>query len=147
MLAGSHPDLFKAISIIHPAMLDSADVDSLQVPLGLFPSKDEPEDTVKEIVKLLEKKEFAGKCRNKTYPNMWVHFSFLGRVGFCTHEKYTYIVLHILTLSITFSLRNSTLMKHRHHGWAAARADLKNEENKKAYQDVYERVAEFFQQV
>jgi len=30
------------------------------------------------------------------------------------------------------------------HGWAAARADLKNEDNKKAFEDVYGRLAEFF---
>jgi len=31
------------------------------------------------------------------------------------------------------------------HGWAAARADLKNEENKKEFEDVYGKLAEFFQ--
>ncbi|KAF5375018.1 hypothetical protein D9758_000097 [Tetrapyrgos nigripes] len=30
------------------------------------------------------------------------------------------------------------------HGWAAARGDLKNEENKKEYEDVYNRLANFF---
>jgi dienelactone hydrolase len=33
---------------------------------------------------------------------------------------------------------------YRHHGWAAARADLKNEENIKQFEDVYERLAKFF---
>ncbi|KAK0548193.1 hypothetical protein OC846_004583 [Tilletia horrida] len=32
----------------------------------------------------------------------------------------------------------------QHHGWAAARADLDNESNKKAYEDVYSRLAAFF---
>ncbi|GAK63557.1 dienelactone hydrolase family protein [Moesziomyces antarcticus] len=31
-----------------------------------------------------------------------------------------------------------------HHGWAAARADLKDEGNKKNFQDVYQRLADFF---
>jgi len=31
------------------------------------------------------------------------------------------------------------------HGWAAARADLKNEDNKKAYEDVYGKLVNFFQ--
>ncbi|KAG7561868.1 hypothetical protein FFLO_02685 [Filobasidium floriforme] len=31
-----------------------------------------------------------------------------------------------------------------HHGWAAARADLKDPENKKAFEDVYGRLATFF---
>jgi dienelactone hydrolase len=35
----------------------------------------------------------------------------------------------------------------RHHGWAAARGDLSNEENKKEYEDVYSRVAAFFKSV
>jgi len=30
------------------------------------------------------------------------------------------------------------------HGWASSRADFKNEENLKEYKDVYERLAEFF---
>ncbi|KAJ9094008.1 hypothetical protein QFC20_006988 [Naganishia adeliensis] len=34
-----------------------------------------------------------------------------------------------------------------HHGWAAARGDLSNEENKKEYEDVYSRVAAFFKSV
>ncbi|KIK71401.1 hypothetical protein GYMLUDRAFT_33563 [Collybiopsis luxurians FD-317 M1] len=32
-----------------------------------------------------------------------------------------------------------------HHGWAAARADLKNEENKKEFEDVYTRLVNYFQ--
>lgn len=32
----------------------------------------------------------------------------------------------------------------RHHGWAAARADLKDPENKKQYEDVYRRLGEYF---
>jgi dienelactone hydrolase len=35
----------------------------------------------------------------------------------------------------------------RHHGWAAARGDLSNEENKKECEDVYSRVAAFFKSV
>jgi len=31
-----------------------------------------------------------------------------------------------------------------HHGWAAARADLKNEENKKEFEDVYTKITTFF---
>jgi hypothetical protein len=32
----------------------------------------------------------------------------------------------------------------RHHGWAAARADLGDSENKKQFEDVYKRLAEHF---
>jgi hypothetical protein len=34
----------------------------------------------------------------------------------------------------------------RHHGWAAARADLKDEENLKQFEDVYKRLADYFGQ-
>ncbi|KAK6909275.1 hypothetical protein I203_103292 [Kwoniella mangroviensis CBS 8507] len=34
-----------------------------------------------------------------------------------------------------------------HHGWAAARADLKNPENLKQYEDVYQRTADYFAKV
>ncbi|TFK36788.1 dienelactone hydrolase [Crucibulum laeve] len=34
--------------------------------------------------------------------------------------------------------------KNMFHGWAAARADLKNDENKKEYEDVYSKLADFF---
>ncbi|KAK0524200.1 hypothetical protein OC834_003692 [Tilletia horrida] len=34
--------------------------------------------------------------------------------------------------------------KDQHHGWAAARADLDKESNKKAYEDVYSRLGDFF---
>lgn len=33
---------------------------------------------------------------------------------------------------------------HSHHGWAAARADLDDTENKKQFEDVYKRLADFF---
>jgi hypothetical protein len=35
-------------------------------------------------------------------------------------------------------------LMRRHHGWAAARADLGNEENLKQFEDVYKRLAGFF---
>ncbi|KAF6766486.1 dienelactone hydrolase [Ephemerocybe angulata] len=35
--------------------------------------------------------------------------------------------------------------KNMFHGWAAARGDLKNEENRKEYDDVYKRLVTFFQ--
>ena len=36
------------------------------------------------------------------------------------------------------------MLIHRHHGWAAARANLKDAENLKQYEDVYRRLGEFF---
>ncbi|PWN48565.1 alpha/beta-hydrolase [Violaceomyces palustris] len=36
------------------------------------------------------------------------------------------------------------LYKENHHGWAAARADLKDQKNLEAFQDVYQRLADFF---
>jgi len=34
-----------------------------------------------------------------------------------------------------------------HHGWAAARANFEDEENLKEYQDVYQRLSDFFTNV
>lgn len=39
------------------------------------------------------------------------------------------------------------LTECRHHGWAAARADLSNPENRKQFDDVYQRLADFFSKV
>jgi dienelactone hydrolase len=40
---------------------------------------------------------------------------------------------------------NLTMASSRHHGWAAARANLEDSENKKAYEDIYARLASFFE--
>lgn len=39
------------------------------------------------------------------------------------------------------------LTQLRHHGWAAARADLNDPENFKQYEDVYQRLADYFARV
>ena len=38
-VASQYADLFKSVAIVHPAMLDAADVENLQVPFGFYPSK------------------------------------------------------------------------------------------------------------
>jgi len=95
---------FDAVAAIHPAMLSAGDADSLAVPLGLFPSKDEPIDEYEKLVKAISTKPFASKNAYKHYPTM-------------------------------------------HHGWAAARADLNDPENKKQYEDVYGTLAGFYKGV
>ncbi|KAI4523075.1 hypothetical protein K525DRAFT_255012 [Schizophyllum commune Loenen D] len=100
--AGGEGTPLDAVSIVHPAMLSADDASKLTVPLGIYPSKDEPkEEEYEKILEVLSKKPFASKVDGKYYPNMF-------------------------------------------HGWAAARGDLKNEENKKEYEDVYNRLAQFF---
>ncbi|ELU44470.1 DLH domain-containing protein [Rhizoctonia solani AG-1 IA] len=89
---------------IHPAMLDVKDADNLKVPLGIFPSKDEPIEEYEKIIKSISNKDFASKNAYKVYPNM-------------------------------------------HHGWAAARANLDDPENKKEYEDVYGTAVTFFKGV
>jgi dienelactone hydrolase len=45
---------------------------------------------------------------------------------------------------LPFSSKNAyRLYENMHHGWAGARADLENEENKKEFGDVYSRLAGF----
>ncbi|KAF8525185.1 alpha/beta-hydrolase [Hysterangium stoloniferum] len=95
---------FDAVAAIHPAMLDASDAKSLAVPLGLFPSKDEPIAEYEKLVKAISDKPFASRNAYKLYPTV-------------------------------------------HHGWAAARADLSDPENKKQYEDLYGTLAGFFQGV
>jgi len=101
ILGGSADLPISAIAAIHPAMLSADDAKDLQVPLGLFPSNDEPKEEYEKILEIVSKKPFADKNAHKWYTNMF-------------------------------------------HGWAAARADLNNEENKKAYEDVYMQLTNFF---
>jgi dienelactone hydrolase len=100
--SGSSESKLDAVAAIHPAMLSADDAKELTVPLGLYPSNDEPEDEYKKILDVVAGKPFAAKNDYHHYTNMF-------------------------------------------HGWAAARADLKNEENRKAFEDLYNRLATFFQ--
>jgi len=68
ILAGSAPSTaLDAVSATHPAMLSAADVNELRVPLGLYPSNDEPQDEYKKIVEIVSKKPFADKNDDKFY--------------------------------------------------------------------------------
>ncbi|TRM60163.1 hypothetical protein BD626DRAFT_505685 [Schizophyllum amplum] len=102
--AGGEGTPLDAVSIVHPAMLSAEDASKLTIPLGIYPSNDEPKEEYEKILDVLSKKPFAAKVDGKYYPNMF-------------------------------------------HGWAAARGNLKNEENKKEYEDVYNRLAKFFSNV
>ncbi|KAF8575506.1 alpha/beta-hydrolase [Ramaria rubella] len=62
--------LVDAVAAIHPAMLDVKDADNLAVPLGLFPSGDEPIEEYEKIIKEIAKKPFASKNAYKLYPTM-----------------------------------------------------------------------------
>jgi hypothetical protein len=42
---------------------------------------------------------------------------------------------------------NSFADQQRHHGWAAARADLNGPENRRQYDDVYQRLADYFARI
>jgi len=68
-LAGAEP-LFDAVACVHPAMLTVADAENLSVPLGLFPSKDEPLEEFDSLVKAISSKPFAAKNSYKVYPTM-----------------------------------------------------------------------------
>ncbi|KAF7320040.1 Dienelactone hydrolase family protein [Mycena kentingensis (nom. inval.)] len=59
-----------AAAIVHPAFLAVGDAEKLAIPLGIYPSKDEPQDEYLKIVNELAKKPFASKCDNKFYANM-----------------------------------------------------------------------------
>jgi len=84
---------FKAISLVHPAMLSADDAPSLNIPLGLYISNDEPIKEAEKITDILSKKPFASK-------NGYKHFDSF-------------------------------------HGWAAARANLDDPDNKAKYEELY----------
>ncbi|EPT04432.1 hypothetical protein FOMPIDRAFT_1113931 [Fomitopsis schrenkii] len=68
ILAGSAPTTtLDAVAATHPAMLASADVNELKVPLGIYPSRDESQEEYKKIVEIVSKKPFADKNDNKFY--------------------------------------------------------------------------------
>ncbi|KAI0735540.1 Alpha/Beta hydrolase protein [Earliella scabrosa] len=104
ILAGSSEKTpFSAIASIHPAMLSHNDVKDLTIPLGLYPSQDEPVDESKQILEIISKKPIADKSDYKLYDSF--------------------------------------------HGFAAARANLDDPENKKHYEDLYCRLVSFFSKV
>ncbi|KAJ7071488.1 Alpha/Beta hydrolase protein [Mycena amicta] len=70
LVAGGPSSPLDAISIVHPAMLSVGDAEKLTVPLGIYPSKDEPVEEYVKIVNELGKKSFASRCDNKLYANM-----------------------------------------------------------------------------
>ncbi|KAH9891060.1 Alpha/Beta hydrolase protein [Cubamyces lactineus] len=101
ILAGSAASTpFDAVAAIHPAMLNHGDVTELKVPLGLYPSNDEPVDESKQILEIISKKPISDKSDYKLYDSF--------------------------------------------HGFAAARANLDDPENKRHYEDLYARLATFF---
>jgi len=91
-----------AITIVHPAMLTSTDAEKLQVPLGIYCSRDESLEEHNKIVDIISKKPFAAKSDSKYWANMF-------------------------------------------HGWAAARANLDDAENKKEFESLYATAVKFFQ--
>ncbi|KAI0076229.1 hypothetical protein K474DRAFT_1691426 [Panus rudis PR-1116 ss-1] len=104
MLAGGEDGTpFDAVSIVHPAMLSAGDAENLKVPLGLYPSNDEPKEEYEKIVDVLKKKPFADKSDWKWYDSF--------------------------------------------HGFAAARANLDDSDNKAKYEDLYCTLINFFNKV
>ncbi len=53
-------------AIVHPAMIAPEDGENLAVPLGFYPSKDEPKDVVDQI-KASNEKKFGDKGDFKLY--------------------------------------------------------------------------------
>lgn len=94
ILAGSGSTPLDAVAAVHPAMLNAGDAADLSIPLGLYPSKDEPTEEYEKLLGVIAKKPFADKNAHKHYTHMF-------------------------------------------HGWAAARANLDDEENRKAYVMVF----------
>jgi dienelactone hydrolase len=96
--------------------------------------QDEPSDTIKEFQEALSKKAFADKNDYKHYDQMYVHLDVKA-------PWRTFRIHSLVQRDLTFPL---DVIRDRHHGWAAARANLDDPENKKAFEDVYGRLATFF---
>jgi len=69
MKAGAS-DVFDALAVVHPAMVDAKDAESIQVPVALYPSKDEPKEECEKVMDVLSKKSFAAKNSYKRYATM-----------------------------------------------------------------------------
>lgn len=133
ILAAHKGSPFAASAQVHPAMVDPADAENIDRPTAIFPSKDEPAEDVQKFVANLDKSAFADKCVHKTY------------------DTFVYLFERC---------DEADLSGRMHHGWAAARADLNDAENKKQCkllipnilcllmvsldEDVYGRLAAFF---
>ena len=57
---------------MHPAMIAAEDGDNLSVPLGFYPSMDEPKDVVERISKSIKAKSFSSKCEFHLYDTVYV---------------------------------------------------------------------------
>ncbi|GBE78460.1 hypothetical protein BKA93DRAFT_870124 [Sparassis latifolia] len=105
ILSGSQTGTpFDAVAAVHPAMLSAPDTENLQVPLGLYPTKDESYEEYEKMLSIVSKKPFAAKNDTKYYNEMF-------------------------------------------HGFAGARADLNNAENKKFFEDLYGNLIKFYTNV
>ncbi|OWZ64214.1 hypothetical protein AYX14_06543 [Cryptococcus neoformans] len=58
---------FNAGAVAHPAMIAPEDGEKLSVPLGFYPSHDEPKDVVEKIVNDFKSKPFGDKCGYHLY--------------------------------------------------------------------------------
>jgi len=58
---------FDAVATVHPAMLTEEDGEKIKVPLGLFPTKEEPIDVMEKLFQAASKKPFGKKNVYKLY--------------------------------------------------------------------------------
>lgn len=58
---------FNAGAVAHPAMIAPEDGEKLSVPLGFYPSHDEPKDVIEKIVNDFKSKPFGDKCGYHLY--------------------------------------------------------------------------------
>ena len=71
-LSGSQTLPFYSIVALTPAMLTLPDAEALKIPVGLFPSKDEPADQVQQMVDAFRMKTFSARCVCRPFATMYV---------------------------------------------------------------------------
>ena len=63
---------FHCGAIVHPAMIAPEEGDNLSVPLGFYPSQDEPKDVVDKIEHSMQGKDFSEQCDYHLYDTVQV---------------------------------------------------------------------------
>ena len=113
-----------------PAFIDNrfitnADADNLAVPLGFYPSRDEPRDIIQYVTEVAATKPFAAKNDFHNFDTVYVH---------CNPPS-SYFANVVKLVDFPSS----------HHGFAGARAKLSDPENKKQFELFYSKASAFFQ--
>jgi len=121
-------------------MLSSADAEKLQVPLGIYSSRDESLEEAS--ISRSRRFVYARPLTNATFYST-TRLSILSPRNH-SRERMTANIGPACMVHLSWA----TLYTHGHrrfHGWAAARANLDDPENKREFESLYATAVKFFQ--